>query len=88
MYKATSRVKHLYKLYLDLTICQGAIRIAVLDETILGNLDPYAKPISPPCKGGRGDSETVSFGIRFKRTWDGDLRVWYHPLSRGFMRCG
>ncbi len=45
----------------------------LLDETIPSNLNPYAKPIpppytfskpiSPPCKGGRGDFETVSFAI-------------------------
>ncbi len=25
-------------------------RIVASDEIIFGNLDPYAKPISPPCK--------------------------------------
>lgn len=40
----------------------GVMRIAVLAGTILGNLDPWAKPISPPCKGGWGDFETVSYG--------------------------
>ncbi len=38
------------------------IRIVVSDEIILGNLDSGAKPISPPCKGGRGDFGTVSYG--------------------------
>ena len=40
-----------------------------MNEAILGNLDPYAKPISPPCKGGRGDFETVSYGTANRITY-------------------
>jgi hypothetical protein len=58
----------------------GVIRIVVSDGTILGNLDPGAKPISPPCKGGRGDFGTASFGTTNRITIETILK--FPPLAK------